>query len=455
MFRLVNVVVITMSIVFAAHADKSPNIVFIIADDCTFRDIGCYGGQAHTPNIDRLADQGMRFTRCFQAAPMCSPTRHNIYTGQYPVKTGAYPNHTRVEPETKGIVHYLRPLGYDVVHTGKSHVKPSSVFDWRHLGKQKTIDFDSVDDVLGSHTQSGEPLCLLVCSNEPHTPWTKGDRTRYPDDKIQLPPYLIDTPETRDAMARYLAEITYFDQQVGDTLAALEHHGMSDNTMVMVVSEQGNSLPFAKWTCYDSGLQSACIVRWPGKVSAGTINHALIEYTDFLPTFIEIAGGEIPAILDGKSLMPILAGRQTHKQYVYGEMTTRGINKGSPHYGIRSVRDERYKYIWNFTPEAEFKNACTDSEIFRSWVRLAASGDSNARRLVNKYRYRPAVELYDIVADPFEMINLAESADYHDVKKRLRRQLDRWMVHCGDQGQVTEMAALRRQSRKRNQAQSP
>ena len=99
-----------------------------MADDLTYRDIGCYGGQAHTPNIDRLATEGMRFTRCFQAAPMCSPTRHNIYTGLYPVKSGAYPNHTFAKDGTKSVVQYLKPHGYRVALSGKTHIAPKSIF---------------------------------------------------------------------------------------------------------------------------------------------------------------------------------------------------------------------------------------------------------------------------------------------------------------------------------------
>ena len=103
----------------SANAAGKPNFVFVIADDCTFRDLGCYGGQAHTPNIDRLATEGMQFMKCFQAAPMCSPTRHNIYTGMYPVKSGAYPNHTFANPGTKSVAHYLKPLGYRVALSEK------------------------------------------------------------------------------------------------------------------------------------------------------------------------------------------------------------------------------------------------------------------------------------------------------------------------------------------------
>ena len=125
-------VIAAASTVWSAEPEK-PNFVFVIADDCTYRDIGCYGGQAHTPNIDRLAGEGMRFTDCFQAAPMCSPTRHNIYTGLYPVKSGAYPNHTFAKPGTKSVVHYLQPLGYRVALSGKRHINPPEVFPFEYL----------------------------------------------------------------------------------------------------------------------------------------------------------------------------------------------------------------------------------------------------------------------------------------------------------------------------------
>lgn len=444
-----------------AVAGDKPNIVLVIADDCTFRDIGCYGGQAFTPNMDGLADEGMKFTRCFQSASMCSPTRHNIYTGQYPVKSGAYPNHTFVDEGTQSIVQYLKPLGYRVAQSGKSHVNPSRVFAWEALGKAKNPNFDLVDQFVGDCAQNQSPFCLLLCSNEPHTPWNMGDVSRYPPEEITLPPYLLDTPETREAMSRYLAEITYFDSQVGQALELLDKHNLRDDTLVVVVSEQGNSMPFAKWTCYDHGLQSACLVRWPGNVQPGTTNSAMIEYVDFLPTFIEVAGGELDKIpgnlLDGKSLLAVFNGTEKHKEYVFGEMTTRGIINGSDHYGIRSVRSERFKYIWNFTPEVKFTNACTQSNEFKSWIREAEQGSPLAKDLVHRYQHRPEIELYDVVKDPLEQVNLVDDKEHADIQRELRRQLEAWMNACGDLGQTTELHAMERQGRgrKSNKAAKP
>ena len=108
---------------------------------------------------------------------------------------------------------------------------------------------------------------------------------------MKLPPYFVDTPETRDGFSRYLAEITYFDSQVGEAMEIVEKNGLTDDTLFIVTSEQGNSFAFAKWTCYDNGLQSALIARWPGHIKSGSKNPAMIQYLDLLPTFIEVAGG--------------------------------------------------------------------------------------------------------------------------------------------------------------------
>lgn len=426
-----------------AHAAK-PNLVFIIADDCTHRDLGCYGGQAFTPNIDGLAKQGMRFTRCFQAAPMCSPTRHNIYTGIYPVKSGAYPNHTFVKPGVKSVVHYLKPLGYRVALSGKTHIGPKSAFPFEYSGlKDNNPDMGAIDKLMGECKSSDTPMCLFVCSHEPHEPWDKGDPSRYDAAKLKLPPYFVDTPETREAMTRYLAEITYFDGQVGEVLGMLDKHGLADNTLVMLVSEQGSSMPFAKWTCYDNGLQSACIVRWPGKVKPGAVSDAMVEYVDVLPTFIEAAGGEPVKELDGRSFVPVLTGKATeHKRFVFAEMTTRGIINGSKTYGIRSVRSGEFKYIINFTPEVPFQNAATKSNIFQSWVARAKAGDADAADKVRRYQERPAEELYMITSDPYEWTNLADDPKYAEVKAQLKAELKAWMDRCGDKGQQTELEAL-------------
>ncbi len=220
---------------------------------------------------------------------------------------------------------------------------------------------------------------------------------------------------------------------------------------MLVVSEQGSSFPFGKWTCYDTGLQSACLARWPDQIKPGTVSAAMIEYVS--PTFIEAAGGTPPPLLDGKSFVSVLRGEtDRHKSHVYGIMTTRGIINGSDHFGIRSVRDKQFKYIRNLTPEVPFRNACMRSPAFRSWEKKAAGGDEDAADKVHRYRHRPAEELYEIGDDWYEWRNLASDPQYADVKTGLSDKLDRWMKSQGDKGAATELEALEHQRRNRNKA---
>ena len=432
-----------------------PNLLLIIADDCTYRDLGVYGGQAKTPHLERLAREGMKFTRCFQAAPMCSPTRHCLYTGLYPVKSGAYPNHTMAYDWVKNIAHYLQDAGYTTHLSGKTHIKPKSGFPFQYSGDNNP-DPAAFDAVLKDSAQSKKPFLFIAASNEPHSPWNKGDPSQYPPASLKLPPVLVDSPDTRADFAKYLAEITFFDSQVGKLVGLLDRSPLRDNTLVIVLSEQGNSFPFAKWTCYDVGLASGCIARWPGKVKAGSVSDALIEYVDVTPTFLEAAGVTRPDILDGRSFVPVLTGAATaHKTHVFGLQTTRGIINGSDHYGIRSVRDARYRYIRNLTPEATFKNAATKDATFKTWEKMAASGDATAKQLVHDYQHRPAEELFDCEADPWNRTNLATDPKFAAQLASLRAQLDGWMKQQGDAGQATEMKALERMPKNSKSDETP
>ena len=222
-------------------------------------------------------------------------------------------------------------------------------------------------------------FCLFVASNQPHTPWNKGDVSQFDPDKLTLAPMYVDVPQTRQEFTKYLAEVNFMDQEFGNVLSILEQEKVADQSVVVYLSEQGNSLPFAKWTCYDAGVHSACIVRWPGVVKPGSVSDALVEYVDIVPTFVDIIGGKPQAKVDGESFKPVLTGKKkAHKKYSFSLQTTRGINAGSPYYGIRSVYDGRYRYIVNLTPEATFQNVETKSPLFKEWKSLAET-DSHAK----------------------------------------------------------------------------
>lgn len=444
--------------VSVATADDRPNLVFMIADDCTYLDLEVYGGQAKTPNLNRLAGEGMQFSRCFQTAPMCSPTRHNIYTGIYPVKSGAWPNHTCVYPGTKSIAHYLQDAGYRVALSGKTHISPKSSFPFEYSDDFKTANpvaaspYPALDTLIAESKSDGNPFCLFACSNEPHSPYTKGDPFAYPPESLNLPPSWVDTPETRKNYSNYLAEITYFDAQCGALLNLLDKHDASSNTLVMVVSEQGSAFPFAKWTCFELGLASGMIARWPGKIAAGSKSDALVEYCDVTPTFLAAAGLATPNTMDGKSFLPVLRGEHTeHKQYTFGLHTTRGIINGSDAFGIRSVGTKTHRYIRNLNPGVKFTNAVTreggdKANFWTSWVVKAQGGDRHAKNMTQKYSFRPDEELYDVVNDPHCLTNLAADPAMAELKRELASRLDEWMVSQGDEGAATEAIAHTRKA---------
>ena len=467
-FKSLATLAVLLAAALTAPAAENPNLVLIIADDCTYLDLGVYGGQAKTPTLDQLASEGMQFSRCFQAAPMCTPTRHNIYTGIYPVKSGAWPNHTRVYPGTKSIAHYLRDAGYRVALSGKTHIGPQASFPFEYSREFQTADphtakpYPQIEKLFSESKKSGTPFCLIACSNEPHTPYNKGDASAYDPNQLELPPTFVDTPETRNEYAKYLAEISFFDAQCAALLNLLDQHDLTSNTLVMVLSEQGSGFPFAKWTCYELGLTSGMIARWPGKIKPGSKSDALVEYVDITPTFLGAAGHETPDTMDGRSFLPVLTGAAAeHKTYTYGLHTTRGILAGSENYGVRSAGTKKHRYIRNLNHTEVFKNVVTrpggdKADFWMSWVEKGMSGDAHARAMTARYQHRPAEELYDVESDPHCLNNLIDDPKYAAIKTELSQRLDAWMKSQGDQGAATEaLAHTRHRGYKENKRPTP
>lgn len=436
---------------------KKPNIIFIMADDLTMTDIEPFGStQVHTPNLKRLASEGMCLDNMFNMVPVCSPTRQSLLTGLGPVRNGAYPNHTMIYDGIKTLPIYLQALGYRTAIIGKRHYAPESAYPFEFLGG-KDGDNGQGQDVDLSKAESyikkaaGKPYFLMFASNQPHEPWNRGNQNAYQPEKVKLNPNMVDTKVTRKQMTKYFAEITYLDSLVGVCLDMVERSGEKDNTIIMFATEQGNSFPFSKWTLYDQGLRSGFIVRWPNKVKPGSRNPAMLEYADITPTLIELAGGSPEKIntgskdgngktgFDGASFRKVLLGETQHQRdYVFGEHTTRGIIQGSDAYATRSARSNNYLYIQNLNSDGIFKNTVTNSPLFKSWM------EEDAAR-ATAYQKRPKEELYDVIKDPFNLHNLIEDPKFNAVKKDLSTRLAAFMKQQNDKGIATEMDALNRQ----------
>lgn len=427
-----------------AEAARQPNILIVIADDLNKDSVGVYGNKdVKTPNIDRLASQGMRFNMAYTSTAMCAPTRQQMYTGLYPVRSGAYPNHSKVKPGTKSLVHYLKALGYRVGLSGKRHFGPPSSFPFEQVSRK--VDAKAIREFVARDEK--QPFCLLVTSNSPHVPWSAGDASQYDPGKLTIPPYWVDTPEMRESLTRYYAEITDLDREVGECMKILRETKQEDNTAMIFTTEQGAQYPGCKWTCYENGLNVGFIVRWPGQVKPGSVSDAMIHYVDVAPTLVEMAGGEAIKGLDGRTFLGVLRGKtKRHNSVTYGVHTQmNAIGSPPTGYAVRSIRAGKWKYIMNLNHKVTFKNALTQNDkenYWASWVRTAKT-DPKAARLVKRYLNRPAEQLYDLSKDPHELNNLAGREKQAKVKARLKQQLQDWMTSQGDLGQATEMAAKR------------
>jgi N-sulfoglucosamine sulfohydrolase len=448
-----------VSICCAHTADASkPNILLLIADDLCWRDLGFTGNKdVKTPNLDKLRGEGMQLTRMFNPATTCSPTRHALYTGLHCIRSGAYPNHTRVFDGTKSVFQHLKDTGYRVALQNKEHVGPKASFPYEHI--------TGADDLTKSRAfatrNAAQPWMLVFASNDPHGPWTRGPK--YDPAKITIPPYLHDNESTRALLAKYYGEITKLDEQVGALMRMLDETKQAENTLVMFVSEQGSSFPFGgKWSVYDNGIRAATIVRWPGIVKAGSSADALVQYTDVTPTFLAAAGVYPTKIdtgcpdakghrgFDGRSFLDVLTGKADKMHdYVFAQHTTVGIIGYKEPYPMRAVRDARYKYIRNLAPANTYSiGGIHKGEPITSW-QADAKDDPKLAARVNWLFRRTGEELYDLQADEYEMNNLASDPSLAEVRERLSKELDAWMEQQGDKGMGTEMSATTRQGKGR------
>jgi len=420
----------------AGREQRKPNVILFISDDHGYADSGAYGdAYVKTPNIDRLADQSMRFTHAFAASPLCSPSRCVIETGLMPFRNGGHKFGTPIDTDVRTMPEYFREMGYYTAHIGKFHHSPRKQFPYDFI----TGDENKAPEFLSNYREN-KPLLLVVCTHPPHTPWIKN--VDYDPLKIKLPPNFVDTPETRLDRANYYSDVTLMDSILGRVLEVVPAHLDSDNTMFVYTSDQGANWPFAKWCLYDAGLRAPLLVRWPGEVAPGTVTDAMVDFSDLLPTFIEAAGGRSPQDIDGRSFMAVLkGGRRDHRKAIFGTHT--GNDNGGPgianHCPARTIRTATHRYILNLEPNRTFDTHITGCQppdphhlpFWDSWVQKAKT-DPQAKRLVDAYQHRPAEELYDLARDPWETNNIAENPQNRYILDNMRRQLAKWRKQQGD-----------------------
>ena len=468
MFKRIFIMIAIAVGTLGALAESRPNIVFILADDMNRDSWGIYGSvDCKTPNIDKLASEGMRFDRAYCSVAMCAPYRQELYSGRSPWRTGTLPNHSTSKADTKSIPHYLKPLGYRVALVGKGHVAPQQCYPFEFFpgDKDKSKDpnpncLQLAGEFMDSCAEQNKPFCLFIASNDSHAPFTTGDRSAYDPASLTIPPYWLDTPLLRQELVKYYAEVSNFDTLVGQMRGELESRGLWDNTIFMVCSEQGTQLPFAKWTCYDNGLHSGLVARWAGVTAPGSVAGELIAIADITPTLVEAAGGSLePDDCDGKSFLKMLKGeKQTLHPYVYGAFSNCNIIESQERiFPIRVIRNKSFSLIYNPNYESQTSNVTLDNalamldnsskggrDVASSWVER-----SRPDPLVHKLHHRPEYELYLLEKDPYELKNEINNPEYHAVAAELKKQLHSRLAELDDSDPIeTEKSLIKVKSAK-------
>jgi uncharacterized sulfatase len=423
---------------------ERPDIVVFLADDLGWADCSpCGGKDIRTPNMGRLAADGLTFTHAFVASPSCAPSRGALLTGLDPMRNGAMLNHTRPRAGLRTWPDYFHDLGYEVAAIGKTaHYAQVTSYGFDHVSHYNYHQDDCIEAAVSwlERRTSDRPLCLLVGTNWPHVPWPA--RTPYDPADVKLPPTFVDTPATRQARARYAAAVANADRDLGLVYDAARK-SLGADTLFLFTSDHGAQFPFGKWDGYDAGIRTPLIVAWQGRVKPGTTTFAMVSWVDILPTCLEAAGGAPPATISGRSFLGVLRGeRDAHRDEVFVSHSGDGeMNR----YPLRAVRTRRWKYIRNLDPAAEHTThidraqAVDGRDYWDSWVERAKV-DATAAAVVRRYHHRPPEELYDLEVDPGERRNLAADPAHAPTLARLRADLDAWMEAQGDRGLATERA---------------
>ena len=421
-----------------------PNILWLIAEDLG-TELACDGTkEVWTPNLDRLAAEGMRFTRCY-AGPVCSPSRSAFMTGMYATTIGTQNHRTKnKQPLPEGVrvlTDWMRDAGYFTANlktlpTGCGF-KGTGKTDWNFIYQGTPFDSADWNDLKGR-----QPFYAQLNFDETHRGYhapAKADPA-----KVEFPPYYPDHPVTRQDWAHYLDSISELDRKIGLVLQQLEKDGLADTTIVVFFGDNGQSHVRGKQFCYESGLHVPMIIRWPKGIprpahfTPGVVDARLLNLIDLAPTMLDIAGAAKPPKMQGHIF---LGGHcEPDQEYVFGSRD----RCDETAMRIRSVRDKRYRYIRNFTPEIPLlaPNQYKERQypVWNLLKELHAQGKLTPVEEILCQPRLPDEELYDLDADPFEIRNLAGSDRPEDqaTLKRLRGVLEKWIVETKDQGEKPE-----------------
>jgi len=415
-----------------AGATDRPNFIVMIADDQGWNDVGCYGHpHIRTPNIDQLARQGVRFTNAFLTCSSCSPTRCSIMTGRYPHSTGAKELHQPLPADQVVFAGLLKQAGYYTASAGKWHLGDPAKVNFDKVVGGKPSGCENWVETLRDRPQD-KPFFLWLASIDPHRGYQPGTIPRpHKSEDAVVPPFLPDVPDTRRDLAMYYDEITRMDGYIGQVLDELDRQGITENTFVLFLSDNGRPFPRCKTTVYDSGIKTPFIVRWPGTVRAGTVCDSLVSVIDIAPTLIDLADAAPSPTFQGRSFRPLLEDpRASIHDAIFAEHNWHDYQAHE-----RAVRTTDYLYIRNAFPQLP----CTPpadavrSITFQAMRKLRDDGKLPPQQQGCFVRPRTTEELYDIQADPYQLMNVAADPKYAQVLREMRAAYTKWAERTGDE----------------------
>jgi N-sulfoglucosamine sulfohydrolase len=421
----------------AAQQQPVPNFIIFIADDVSWDDLGCYGNPVvKTPNIDRLAHEGLKFTNAFLTASSSSPSRCSIISGRYPHSNGAAELHTPLPEDEIPFPLLLRQNKYYTAQAGKWHFGPSvhRAFD-RHTDGNGYKDGNGGEDNWVRFTRErpkDKPFFFWFASHDAHRVWGADTfKITHDPQKVIIPPYFTDTPETRQDIASYYNEIARFDFHIGKVREELEKQGVLDNTVIIVMADNGRPFPRCKTRVYDSGMKTPFIVFWPAGIrNKGKTTNSLVSAVDIAPSVLDLAGIKPPGRYQGISIKPVLNNPSAEiRNAVYSEHNWHDYEAYE-----RMVRTKDFLYVHNARPNltncgpADSKQSATQASLnlLRDKGRLSPA---QADIFISP---RPADELYDVNSDPEQLLNLASVPQYRDKLMELKSMLLKWQSDTGD-----------------------
>jgi len=431
-------------------SNKKPNILILMTDNHSWNHVGAYGNNVlKTPNINALAKKGIQFENAYCASPSCSPARAAMLTGQDTWRLGEGANLWASFPKEKVYTQMMSDAGYHVGIEGKGWGPGDAEANGWELnpGGER---YDSFEEFY-NEIEKGQPWMYWYSSRDPHRPFRKNGWKKSGIDltKIKVPSYLPDNEYVRKDIADYYNEIQMFDKEVSSYLALIGEMGQLENTIVVICSDNGWQMPRGLANLYDAGSKIPLIISWPNHYKGGRKITDFVSLNDFAPTFLELAGIEIPKEMTAKSLLPILTSEKEGRVekdrdfFVMARERHAFVRQNGLGYPGRAIRTDDYLYIRNY--EANRWPAGdpplygdVDAHMLQypcptKMYILEHKNDKEIKPIFDLcFDKRPTEELYDISKDPDQINNVANNPEYAEVKAKLSKQLTNYLVKTGD-----------------------